>query len=432
MSQVETGMHPNIWYPFTAVKDSPIPQKVLSGEGAWLNLEGDKHILDLISSWWVNTHGHARPEIAEAIYKQAQELEQVIFAGFTHNPAEQVAETLADKLPGDLNRFFFSDDGSTAVEISLKLAYQYWVNRGEPRKTFISFEGAYHGDTFGAMSVGSRSVFTDVFKDLLFDVEFLPYPTTWIGDEEAGDKEDKIIEQLENLLDENPDKYAGIIIEPLIQGAGGMRMCSEEFLQKLHWVNRQYNTLLIFDEVMTGFGRTGEWFAADRAQVQPDLMCLSKGITGGFLPLAVTACTDELYEEFDSRDPMKTFYHGHSYTANPLGCAAAIASLKLMDESESSFKNMEAIHREHLNRLADHPRVEKTRVTGTVAAMDIVTEEGAGYLNKVAGAIKEKAFDEGLLIRPLGNVLYLLPPYCITHDELDWAYEKIEKILDEI
>lgn len=424
-------MHRNIWYPFTIIEDAPEPIKVESGDGLWLQLEDGRKIMDCIASWWVNTYGHAHPKIADAIHKQAQKLEQVIFANFTHDPAEQLSEQLTDRLPGTLNRVFFSDDGSTAVEVAMKMAWQYWKNRGEERKTFICFEGAYHGDTFGAMSAGARSVFTEVFKELLFDVEFLPYPQTWIDDDQATEKEDAVIEQLEKLLNNNPDKYAGILIEPLIQGAGGMRMCSESFLQKLHWVNRQYDTLLLFDEVMTGFGRTGSWFACQRAQVEPDIICLAKGLTGGSLPLSVTVCADKIYEAFNSSDPMKTFWHGHSYTANPIGCAAALASMELMEEFEPVFTTMEEWHRQELSALKDHPKLKKHRVTGTISAMDIKAEGEDGYLNKIADKIKKECVDHGLLLRPLGNVLYLMPPYCTTREQLATMYEGINKLLEE-
>lgn len=421
--------HKNVWHPFTIIKDAPEPIKVVKGEGIWLELEDGRRIMDVVSSWWVNILGHSNPVIAKAIYEQAQKLEHVIFAGFTHDPAEQLSERLAEKLPRDLNRVFFSDNGSTAVEVAMKVAYQYWKNKGEDRKTFICFEGAYHGDTFGAMSGSARSAFSDVFKELMFDVQFLDYPETWMGDEEVAQKEDAIIEKLEKLLDENPDKYAGILIEPLVQGAGGMRMCRPEFLQKLHWVNRQFDTLLIFDEVMTGFGRTGGLFASHTAQVEPDIICLSKGITGGFLPLSVTVVSDEIYEAFNSSDPIKTFWHGHSYTANPIGCAAALASLSLLEEN-TMYQRMESIHLKHIERLKGNPRLEKFRVTGTIAAMDIKNDEGTGYFNSAAKRIKEVAPDHGVLLRPLGNVLYLMPPYVITEEELEVVYGKIGELVE--
>lgn len=422
-------MHKNLWHPFTILKDAPDPLKVKSGKGSWLTLDDGREVLDAISSWWVNIHGHTHPEVADAIYKQAQTLEHVIFAGFTHDPAEQLAEMIVDKLPNNLSRVFYSDNGSTAVEVGMKLAYQFWKNKGEERKTFICFDGAYHGDTFGAMSAGERSVFTDVFKDLLFDVEVLEFPETWMGDKERAAKEDAVIDHLEELLSENPEQYAGIIMEPLVQGAGGMRMCSEEFLQKLHWVNRQFGILLIFDEVMTGFGRTGDYFACKRAQVEPDIICLSKGITGGFMPLSATVCSDEIYQTFNSSDPIKTFWHGHSYTANPLGCAAGIASMKIL-EREEAFKKFEGIHNLEIEKIKTHPKLGKFRVMGTIAAMDIQNEEESGYLNSVAADIKEKSVDHGVLLRPLGNVLYLMPPYCTTEQELQQVYKTITEIIE--
>jgi adenosylmethionine-8-amino-7-oxononanoate aminotransferase len=388
--------------------------------------------MDCISSWWVNLYGHAHPKVAQAISKQAQKLEQVIFANFTHDPAERVAENLAKLLPGNLNKVFYSDDGSTAVEVGMKMAFQYWKNRGEQRKTFICFEGAYHGDTFGAMSAGDRSVFTEVFKELLFDVEFLKYPETWFGDDGVEEKEQAVLQKLEQLLTDDPEKYAGLMIEPLIQGAGGMRMCRPEFLQKLEKVCRTHNVLLIFDEVMTGFGRTGAHFACKRAGVQPDIIALAKGLTGGFLPLSVTVCSDDVYESFKSNDPIKTFWHGHSYTANPIGCAAAIASFELLEKFEPIFTSMETWHKEHLEKLAGHPLVKKQRITGTIAAFEIATGGEDGYLNNIGDFIKKRSVEKGLLLRPLGNVLYLMPPYCTTKDQLGTMYKGIEELLSEI
>lgn len=424
-------MHPNIWYPFTIQKGALQPLKVDSGKGIWLTLEDGRTIADCISSWWVNIHGHAHPDIADAISIQAQKLEHVIFANFTHDPAERVAEELANILPGSLNRIFYSDNGSTAVEVALKMAVQYWSNRGEKRNRFLAFNGAYHGDTFGAMSAGSRSVFSRVFDEMFFEVDFVDYPETWKDDEHISEKEDAIISDIEQKLMEHQDDYAGIIIEPLIQGAGGMRMCREEFLQKLHWVNRQFDTLLIFDEVMTGFGRTGSTFASVKCQVEPDIICLAKGLTGGFLPLSVTVCSNEIYQSFYSDDPMKTFWHGHSYTANPLGCAAALASLELLKSNADAFLKMEAKHYQQMERFRKSPHIEKIRIKGTIAAFDLVTNEETGYLNPVATTIKQKCVDKNLLLRPLGNTVYLMPPYCITEDELKWVYNQLESLINE-
>ncbi len=417
-----------IWHPYTQAKTAPPPLKVKSAQGIWLELDDGSRLMDCISSWWVTLHGHAHPAIATAIFEQAKRLEQVIFAGFTHDPAEQLAARLIERLPAGLSRVFFTDNGSTAVEAALKMAYQYWSNRGQPRTTFLAFEGAYHGDTVGAMSVGARSLFSKVFGELLFEVEFVPFPATYLDDPAVEQAEARSLEVLTKTLSQHPDRYAGIIVEPLVQGAGGMRMCRPAFLQQVQAIARQYDTLLIFDEVMTGFGRTGDWFASFRAQVSPDVICLSKGITGGFLPLAVTVCTEAIYDAFYSDDPTKTLYHGHSYTANPLGCAAAIASWDLMIQNEAAFKTMEAKHLHHLNELRQYPQVERIRVMGTIAALDLVTTQ-PGYLNQMGAAVRQQAIAHGLLLRPLGNVLYLMPPYCITDDELAQAYAGIQSIL---
>jgi len=423
--------HPNVWYPFTTIAGMATPLKVVGGRGTRVVLEDGRELLDCISSWWVNLHGHGHPRIADAIHAQALELEHVIFAGFTHEPAERLAEALADMLPGDLSRVFYSDDGSTAVETALKMAYQYWVNRGESRQTFLAFEGAYHGDTFGAMSVGAESPFTGVFGELLFDVERLPFPSTWIGDERAPEREAEVLQTLRARLAATDRPVAGVIVEPLVQGAGGMRMCREDFLRGLRTATEEAGTLLLFDEVMTGFGRTGARFACERAGVAPDLICLSKGITGGFLPLAVTVASERVYEAFVSREAAKTFWHGHSYTANPIGCAAALASLELLKENAYVFRGMEAHHRGFLARL-DPVRTEHPRVTGTIAAFDMRTQGAGGYFDGIGDEIKKRTVDKGLLVRPLGSTLYLMPPYCVTDEEREQMYTGVLELVQDV
>jgi adenosylmethionine-8-amino-7-oxononanoate aminotransferase len=422
----------SIWYPYTQAKTAPPPLKVKSAQGVWLELEDGQRMIDCISSWWVNLHGHAHPKIAEAIYQQAKQLEQVIFAGFTHDPAEQLAERLLQRLPQPLSRVFFSDNGSTAVEVALKMAYQYWRNQKQNRTTFITFVGAYHGDTVGAMSVGARSLFSEVFAEWLFDVVSVPFPGTYLDDDQVTTKEAQALSELERIFQQQGDRIAAVLIEPLVQGVAGMQMCRPEFLQQVQQVVQQYGALLIFDEVMTGFGRTGDWFACLKAAVTPDLICLSKGITGGFLPLAVTVCTETIYNAFYSDNPLHTLYHGHSYTANPLGCAAALASLDLMQEHEPRFRSLEAKHWAHLSQFQEHPKLEKLRVTGTIAAMDLITPDQPGYLNQISMTIRERAIAHQLLLRPLGQVLYLMPPYCITDEELTLVYEGIRALLDEL
>jgi adenosylmethionine---8-amino-7-oxononanoate aminotransferase len=423
-------MHPHLWHPFTQAKTAPAPRKVVAGRGAWLELDNGDRLLDCISSWWVNLHGHSHPHIAQAIARQAQTLEQVIFAGFTHDPAEQLATRLVEKLPAPLNRVFFSDNGSTAVEVALKMAYQYWKNRGEGRSTFLALEGAYHGDTFGAMAVGERSLFTEAFEDLMFQVEFLPNGATWWGDDTIDDRETQILQQLSQRLQDQPHTYAALILEPLVQGAGGMAMARPSFIQGLVQVCREAGVLVIFDEVMTGFGRTGAWFACLKGGAVPDIICLSKGITGGFLPLAVTVATEEIYQGFYGDEPHKTLYHGHSYTANPLGCAAALASWELTAAAEGVWGTIEAHHCQGLQALQEIPGVSRCRVTGTIAAFDWQIAQ-PGYLNQWGQWVRQRALELGLLLRPLGHVLYVLPPYCITPDELDGVYQGIAQILQE-
>ncbi len=426
------GPHPNVWFPFTTIAGMATPLKVVGGRGSRIFLEDGRSLIDCISSWWVNLHGHAHPHIAEAIGRQALELEHVIFAGFTHEPAERLAAALSLALPGTLERVFYSDDGSTSVEVALKIAYQYWANVDERRPVFLAFDGAYHGDTFGAMSVGGESPFTGVFDELLFSVERLPFPDTWIGDDGAEGREAEVLERLRTrLADDSLPAVAGVIAEPLIQGAGGMRMCRDDFLRGLRRITEEAGTLLILDEVMTGFGRTGARFACERAGVEPDLICLSKGLTGGFLPLAVTVASRRVYEAFVSGDAMKTFWHGHSYTANPLGCAAALASLELLGEAEPVFSNMEAHHRAFLDRL-DPKLTERPRVTGTVAAFDVRTEGAGGYFDRVGDAIKRRTLDKGLLIRPLGNTIYFMPPYSLTEEEREAMYAGTLELVAEV
>ncbi len=423
--------HPNLWYPFSITEGQAPPPKVVRGRGTTLELEDGRIILDCISSWWVNLHGHGNLRIADAIHEQAERLEHVLFAGFTHEPAERLARALTDQLPGPLSRVFYSDDGSTSVEVALKMALQFWRNQGERRTSFIAFDGAYHGDTFGAMSAGARSLFTDAFGELLFDVDHVPYPATWMGDASVEQREDETISRIEALLTEAPGRHAAIIVEPLVQGAGGMRVCREAFLQKLAAVQSRFGTLLIFDEVMTGFGRTGDWFACRRAGVEPDLICLAKGITGGFVPLAATVATSRIYEAFTGAGPERTFWHGHSYTANPIGCAAALASLELMAENEPVFSGMEEHHRGFLARL-DPEDTTRHRVMGTIAAFDVRTEEEGGYLNRVGDQIKRLTLDRGLLLRPLGNTLYVMPPYSLTEEERESMYVGIEALVQEV
>lgn len=405
-----------IWYPFTQMKSAPLPHKVVGGKGAVVTLEDGRELVDCISSWWVNLWGHCHPDIAKAIYEQSQKLEHVIFAGFTHEPALRLATKLLGHLPKPLNKVFYSDNGSTAVEAALKIAYQYFVNIGKPREKFLCFEGSYHGDTVGAMSLGNQSAFFKIFEKLTFKKISMPYPATFPGDSEVEEREEAILAQVEQL---NLEDFVAVVIEPLVQGVSGMQMCRPQFLQKLEKIVRKHGTLLIYDEVMTGFGRIGEWFACLKSATRPDLICLAKGLTGGFLPLAVTVCTDQIYDAFCSDDASHTFSHGHSYTANPLGCAAAIATLNLLEQNPASFKNMEQRHAPLMEQLNDHPLFEKARLCGTIAALDLKEERAD---------LRDYFLNKGLLLRPLGRTIYLMPPYCITDDQLKRMYQAILEI----
>lgn len=419
-----------IWHPFTQEKTAPEVLSIQRGEGCYLYDENNKAYLDLISSWWVNLHGHAHPDIAKSIYEQAKTLEHVIFAGFTHEPAVKLCEGLQTLLPADLGKFFFSDNGSTAIEVALKIAYQYWRNRGCYEKTlFLSLEGGYHGDTFGAMSVGAKSGFHNEFKALFFKVLSIPYPETWDSDDDVALKEENAINVLKNYLDMHYHQIAALILEPLIQGASGMRMCRPEFIKILVDLVRQYGILVIFDEVMTGFGRTGDYFAFEKVGIVPDFLCLSKGITGGFLPLALTITTHHIFNAFLGDDFSSAFAHGHSYTANPLACRAALASLDLLKSQacQDAIKNINQAHKKGIEGLQGAClAIEKTRVIGTIAAFDIKPSLD------IMPALKQCFFEEGLLLRPLGNTVYLLPPYCITTAELAVVYQKISEIIHTV
>ncbi|MDQ5767993.1 adenosylmethionine--8-amino-7-oxononanoate transaminase [Thiothrix subterranea] len=424
----------HVWHPFTQAQTAPDPIPIASAQGIRLYAEDGREFLDLISSWWVNIHGHAHPTIAAAIARQAHTLEQVIFAGFTHQPAAQLAYELVQRLPVGLTRVFFSDDGSTAVEVALKMALQYWRNHGETQRTrFLAFEGGYHGDTVGAMSAGKGCGFFDTYGSLLFEVGLLPFPATWDGDTAVAAKEKAALAQLERYLAEHGDTLAAVIMEPLVQGSAGMRMCRPEFLQALAARLRKAGILLIFDEVMTGFGRTGDMFASLKAQVTPDIICLSKGLTAGFLPMSVTVASEAIYAAFLGESFDRALVHGHSFTANSLGCAAALASLQVFADEQTLAKlpQIERWQRQGLATLVGHPLVQRVRVTGTIAAFDVVTED-AGYTSAIGAQLKAFFHERGLLLRPLGNVVYVLPPYCVTEAELKQAYDVILEGLNSL
>ena len=423
----QTNWHPNIWPPFTQVASTIAPIKIERAEGALLIRKNAPPIIDAISSWWVTLHGHSNQYIANAIALQAQQLEQIIFADFTHPQAERISERLSKRT--GLKKVFFSDNGSTAVEVALKMACQWWRNKGEVRSQIIAFNGAYHGDTFGAMAVGERNLFSEPFEDMLFPVSRLSWPSTWWGDEEIEEREKEVLKELEKLL-ETPT--IAVILEPLVQGAGGMSMVRPEFLKAVDQKIKEAKTLLITDEVMTGFGRCGELFAFQRAGLHPDLISLSKGLTGGFLPMGITMATEEIFQVFVGEDPSLTLWHGHSFTANPLGCAAANASLDLLEETPTKYKNFENRHLPYLKEIAKNKKVVKVRLAGTIAAFDIKVDNENSYLNSIGKVLKKEALKDGVFIRPLGNIVYLLPPLCINDEQLEKCYSVLKKCLNQL
>jgi adenosylmethionine-8-amino-7-oxononanoate aminotransferase len=372
----------------------------------------------------VNLHGHSNAIIAEAIGKQAKKLEHVIFAGFTHEPAIRLAENLLSILPDNQSKVFFSDNGSTAVEVGLKMAIQYWRNQGIEKKKIIAIEGAYHGDTFGSMSVGDRGIFTEPFFPFLFDVDFIPFPTK--------NNREEVIQRFTAIA--KSGNVAAFIFEPLIQAAAGMRMYPATLLNTLIGIARENNVLCIADEVFTGFGRTGKLFACDHLDVKPDIMALSKGITGGAMPLGVTTCSAHILEPFQSEDFLKTFFHGHSYTANPLACAAANASFGILMTDECA-RNIARITKQHENFMLSqqqHPAIDEIRVLGTILAVELKTPENTSYENNLRKKIYPYFLERGILLRPLGNVVYILPPYIISDEELAEVYGAISKFLQEL
>jgi len=411
-----SGISSPIWHPFTQHGLQQEMTPVSGARGAWLKTRDGGLILDAISSWWVVTHGHCHPRIIGAIEEQARRLDQVIFAGFTHAPAEMLARSLMEVAPQGLGYVFFSDSGSTAVEVALKMALGYFRNNGEERRRIVALDHGYHGDTIGGMSVGARGVFTAAYEPLLFEVERIPFPVP--GNEQAT------IDAFDAACANEPT--AALIVEPLILGAGGMLIYDAAVLRELKHVAERYGALLIADEVMTGWGRTGALFACDKAGIAPDILCLAKGITGGSLPLAVTLCTPAIFEAHRSSDRSKTFFHSSSYTANPIACAAAVANLDIW-QTEPIGERIEALGKaqeERLQRLQGDDAFTNVRQIGTIAALDLKVED-AGYLAEAGPRLTRFFLDRGVLLRPLGNTIYVMPPYCTTPVELDLVYDAI-------
>jgi adenosylmethionine-8-amino-7-oxononanoate aminotransferase len=425
-----------IWHPFTNSALDAAPIEIERAEGVWLYARDGRKIIDAVSSWWVNLHGHANPRIAAAIAEQARTMEHVILAGFTHEPAEQLATGLRKWVAPELTHLFFSDDGSTAVEVALKLAVQHFSNTGRNEKyEIVALDHGYHGDTAGAMSVSDDSPFTDPFRTMRYPVHRVH--SAYCYRCPLGLKREachiECTQKLEALLEERGDRIAAVIVEPLLQAAGGMIVHPVEFLQKVRALCSKHGVLLIADEVLTGFGRTGKMFACDLAKIAPDLMCLSKGITGGFLPMGVTLCSDRVQGAFHSENRMHTFYHGHSYTGNALACAAANASLQIF-EDEPVFEHIADIakvHAERLEWLRKFAVVGDTRQVGTIGAIELRTED-AGYLSAMRPKLYRFFLERGVLLRPLGNVVYVLPPYVISPEELHRVWDVITEAVESI
>lgn len=412
----------HVWRPYTQMQTAPLPSTVERAEGAYLHTADGRAILDGISSWWVNIHGHNHPRLNRALREQIDRFAHVIFAGFTNEPAERLADELVRRAPAGLTRVFYSDDGSTAVEVALKMAHQYWRNRGDGGRTlFVGLEGAYHGDTFGAMAVGGGETFHAAFRDFLFEVRRVPGP----------DDVARSMEHLSRIVAEEGDRIAAVIVEPMVQGAAGMVVWPAEFLRHARSVTEQAGIPLIADEVFTGFGRTGTMWAVEHGPVRPDIMCLSKAVTGGYLPLGVTLCSDEIYDAFLSHDRSRTFLHGHSFTGNALSCAVGLESLAVFDDAHCLDRvlRLERLAAGRLEHIRTLPGVSGTRVLGGIAALDLEPHSGGGYFDDLGPRLYDAFLARDVLLRPLGNTVYFLPPYVITDEEAHRVFDVIEEVI---
>ena len=412
-----------VWHPFTQIQTEPSPLLISKAKGSTLFTADGKQYLDCNSSWWVNVHGHGNEHIAQAIQTQFAAIDHVIFAGATHEKAIELSKRIVEKLNCDLQKVFFSDNGSTAVEVAIKMCMQFWHNQGIKKSRVLALEGAYHGDTFGAMSVGERDYFNAPFEPFFFNVDFLEFPT------EANEKQ--LLEQAKTLFESG--EFISLIVEPLIQGSAGMRFYSAAFLEELVKLAKANNVLVIFDEIMTAFGRTGTLFAFEHTQVRPDIICLSKGLTGGVLPLGLTVATNAIFDAFLSDERAKAFLHGHSFTGNPLACAAACASLDLFEQPETwtKIKAIETRNLDFLKTIEKHPAISSARVYGTILALDLKTDGPAGYFAKIRDTAYTFFLENGLLLRPLGNVLFINPPYCLTEKEQQYIFGVVERFLEQ-
>ena len=425
MSQLLQDDAKYTWHPFTQVQTELTPLAIVKAKDATLFTEDGKTYLDCNSSWWVNTHGHGNQYIKEALLKQFDEIDHVIFAGATHPKAVELSKRILDILPSNMARTFFSDDGSTAIEVALKMVFQYWHNKNQPKVRIMALEGAYHGDTFGAMSIGQRGYFNKPFEHLFFDVDYLSFP--------SEDKEEEILKSAEDQFKSN--EFAGLIVEPLVQGSAGMCIYRPAFLEALFDLAKKYNVLIICDEIMTGWGRTGKMFAMDYIQTQADIICLSKGLTAGVMSLGLTVTTNAVFEAFLAPEKTKALLHGHSYTGNALACAVACANLDLI-EKPAFFENIKRIAEQHAgfkNRIESHSKLKEVRQLGTIIAFEVQLDESdSSYFSSIRDEAYQFFLSKGLLIRPLGNVFFLNPPYCSTNQELEKMYCGITDFLNHL
>ena len=410
------------WHPYTQHKTAPEFPAIVKGNGALLWDENGKEYIDAIASWWVNPYGHSNQVMADAIYKQLTTLEHVLFGGFTHNVAVELSEKLTQILPKNQQKLFYSDNGSTAVEVAIKVALQYHYNKGVKKTKIIAFEDAFHGDTFGAMAASGISFFTEAFEGSLLEVVRIPIP--------VEGKESQTKQQLEQLLTTN--EFAAFIFEPLVLGAAGMIMYSPQILDELIALCKSHNVFTIADEVMTGFGKTGKTFACDYLSQQPDMMCLSKALTGGTIPMAITTFTQEIFDGFYDDDTSKALFHGHTFTANPTGCAAALASISIL-QTEAIQNNIQEVNQSHLQfeqHIKKHPKVVATRVLGVILALEIKSDVKESYYGTMRNTLYNFFIENGVILRPVGNVVYILPPYVITKEQLEKVYQVIENALE--
>ncbi len=410
------------WHPYTQHKTAPEFPAIVKGNGALLWDENGKEYIDAIASWWVNPYGHSNQVMADAIYKQLTTLEHVLFGGFTHNVAVELSEKLTQILPINQQKLFYSDNGSTAVEVAIKVALQYHYNKGVKKTKIIAFEDAFHGDTFGAMAASGISFFTEAFEGSLLEVVRIPIP--------VEGKENETKHLLEELLTTN--QFAAFIFEPLVLGAAGMIMYSPQILDELIALCKSHNVFTIADEVMTGFGKTGKTFACDYLSLQPDMMCLSKALTGGTIPMAITTFTQEIFDGFYDDDTSKALFHGHTFTANPTGCAAALASISIL-QTEAIQKNIQEVNQSHLQfeqHIKKHPKVVATRVLGVIFALEIKSDVKESYYGTMRNTLYNHFIENGVILRPVGNVVYILPPYIISKEQLQKVYQVIENALE--